>query len=405
MIDQAPVRPLVAGRGSRNEATRRHNLSTLLTLVHQRGAISRAELTRLTGLNRSTIGALVGDLATAGLVLEAPPTTGTVGRPSPIIQPNPRIGAIAVNPDVDAVRVALVGLGGTVHARKRIALETEPSVAQTVEHVRRAVDLLTADAPAGFQMMGTGIAVPGLVRPGSGIVARAPHLLWNEEPVGAAFEQGLGVPATVDNDANAALVAETVFGAGRERANLIYLNGSASGIGGGVLVAGAVLRGASGFASELGHTLVTSAGEQCHCGRSGCLETEVNLQRLEQASGEADLDPNDIDAALAGHLPASLEAEIDRQVDVLARAIASFVSVFNPEKVILGGFLGALYAVRTARLEATMTAHAFAPLADELRVERTQLRENLVLVGAAEMAFASLLANPLAATAPTPATP
>src|SRR5690554_8019722 len=102
MVEETSVRTLAAGRGSRNEATRRHNLSTLLTLVHHRKSLSRAELTRLTGLNRSTIGALVGDLAAAGLVIETAPTTGSVGRPSPIIKPGKRIGAIAVNPDVDA---------------------------------------------------------------------------------------------------------------------------------------------------------------------------------------------------------------------------------------------------------------------------------------------------------------
>lgn len=389
-------RTLTAGRGSRNEATRRHNLSTLLTLVHHRKSVSRAELTRLTGLNRSTIGALVGDLAAAGLVIETPPTTGSIGRPSPIIKPGKRIGAIAVNPDVDAILVGLVGLGGVVHGSQRIELEAVPSVDDVVAHVRAAVDVLTAAVPAQLDLVGTGIAVPGLVRPEDGVVARAPHLLWTEEPVASVFAQAFGVPATVDNDANSALVAETVFGAGRDRADFIYLNGSTSGIGGGVLVGGAVLRGADGFASELGHTLVNSGGERCHCGRRGCLETEVNLQRLEAASGSVDLDPNNVDLALNGELSPELSAEIDRQVEMLARAIASLVSVFNPEAVILGGFLGALYELRSEALEETVAAHAFAPLADELVVTRTELRDNLQLVGAAELAFAGLLADPLA---------
>lgn len=396
MVAESAGRTLTAGRGSRNEATRRHNLSTLLTLVHHRKSVSRAELTRLTGLNRSTIGALVGDLADAGLVIETAPTTGTIGRPSPIVKPGKRIGAIAVNPDVDAILVGLVGLGGVVHGRKRIELSEVPRVADVVTQVSAAVGLLTADAPAGLSIIGTGIAVPGLVRPGVGVVARAPHLMWTEEPLAERFSHALGVPAAVDNDANTALVAETVFGAGRDRSDLIYLNGSTSGIGGGVLVGGAVLRGAAGFASELGHTLVTSGGEQCHCGRRGCLETEVNLQRLEAASGSVDLDPNNVDAALTGELSPELSAEVDRQVEVLARAIASLVSVFNPEGVILGGFLGALYELRRESLEATVAAHAFAPLADDLVVSRTELRDDLLMVGGAELAFAALLADPLA---------
>ncbi|MDN4480696.1 ROK family transcriptional regulator [Demequina muriae] len=395
MTEATPPRPLAAGRGSRNESTRRHNLSTLLSLVHHRRSASRAELTRLTGLNRSTIGALVADLAAAGLVEETAPATGTVGRPSPIIRPDSRVTAIAVNPDVDAILVGLVGLGGVVHGRRRIALADVPSVDASIEHVRAAVAALTADAPVGLRVVGTGIAVPGLVRTSEGVVTRAPHLLWRDEPVAAAYAEAFGVPAAADNDANTALAAETLFGAGRERSDLIYLNGSTSGIGGGVLVGGAVLRGADGFAGELGHTLVTPGGEDCHCGRSGCLETEVNLQRLEAAAGDRALNHDDLDTALAGELPPALGDEIDRQVDVLARAIASFVSVFNPESAILGGFLGTMYALRTERLEAAVAAHAFSPLADGLRIERAALRDELLMVGAAELAFASLLADPL----------
>lgn len=290
----------------------------------------------------------------------------------------------------------LVGLDGVVHGRQRIELDEVPSVGDVVAQVRDAMALLKANAPAGLNIVATGVAVPGLVSPEAGIVARPPHLLWAEEPVAAAFKEALGVPATVENDANTALVAETVFGAGRDRTNLIYLNGSTSGIGGGVLVGGAVLRGADGFASELGHTLVTSGGEQCHCGRRGCLETEVNLQRLEAASGSIDLDPRNVDAALADELSPELSAEIDRQVEMLARAIASLVSVFNPEAVILGGFLGALYEFRAQQLESTVRAHAFAPLADDLVITRTELRDDLLLVGAAEVAFADLFADPLA---------
>ncbi|MFW2512804.1 ROK family protein [Demequina sp. SO4-13] len=364
-------------------------------MVHHRRSASRAELTRLTGLNRSTIGALVSELVIAGLVEETAPATGTIGRPSPIIRPDSRVTVIAVNPDVDAILVGLIGLGGAVQGRRRIALDGVPSVAATIAHVRTAVESLTAEASADLHVVGAGIAVPGLVRPLEGVVARAPHLLWREEPIAAMFESAFGVPAAVDNDANAALTAETLFGAGRDHSHIVYLNGSTSGIGGGVLVAGAVLRGADGFAGELGHTLVTPGGELCHCGRSGCLETEVNLQRLEVAAGSVTLDHGDLDTALAGDLSVELSAEIDRQVDVLARAIASFVSVFNPESVVLGGFLGTLYALRTERLEAAVSAYAFSPLADALRIERAALRDELILVGAAELAFAPLLVDPL----------
>src|SRR5687768_9906136 len=99
-------RPLVAGLGNRNDQTRRHNLSTILTLLAQDGPQPRAQLTRRSGLNRSTIAALVGELSELGLVFEtAAPGGGSVGRPSPVVNPNDRIACLAVHPDLDAVVV------------------------------------------------------------------------------------------------------------------------------------------------------------------------------------------------------------------------------------------------------------------------------------------------------------
>lgn len=393
MVEHTPGRPLAAGRGSRNEATRRHNLSTLLSLVHHRQGVSRADLTRATGLNRSTIGLLVADLVAAGLVRETAPATGAVGRPSPIVVPDPDVVAIAINPDVDAIALGIVGLGGIVHARERIPLESLPTVEDMVTVVRaHAADML---AGTPWRAVGAGVAIPGLVRVRAGEVARAPHLLWRDAPIAEPLRRALGVPVAVDNDANAGLVAETLFGAARGRSNLVYLNGSASGIGGSVLTDGAVLRGADGFAGELGHTLARTDGERCHCGRTGCLEAEVNLQRLERAAGAAGIDHADVERSLAAAASATLDAELDHQVDTLARAMASFVSVFNPEVILLGGFLSALHALRGERLAASLEGLAFAPLADHLDVVRAELGDELLLVGAAELAFGDLLADPL----------
>ncbi|WP_297081869.1 ROK family transcriptional regulator [uncultured Demequina sp.] len=399
MVEHVAGRPFVAGRGSRNEATRRHNLSTLLSLVHHGNGVSRADLTRTTGLNRSTIGLLVADLVAAGLVAESAPATGSVGRPSPIVVPDPDVVAVAINPDVDAVVVGIVGLGGVVHATTRVEQDAIPSVDEVVAAVAAAVSVLTQGR--SWRVVGAGVAVPGLVRAREGAVARAPHLLWSGEAVAAPLEAALGVPVAVDNDANAALVAETLFGAARGRRDVIYLNGSVSGIGGSILTDGTVVRGADGFAGELGHTLVRPDGEQCHCGRVGCLETEVNLQRLERAAGEAGIDHAHVSASL-GSGSDELAAEVEHQIDTLALATGSFVSIFNPEAVLLGGFLSALQARQPARFAEALGEAVFAPLGERLEIVRAELGDELLMVGAAELAFADLLADPLGAEVPTP---
>jgi len=386
---------LTAGSGSRNEQTRRHNLSTVLTLVHHDGPLSRADLTRHTRLNRSTIGALTSELAAAGLVFEsAALEVGTVGRPSPMVNSSSDVVALAINPDIDAIEVGAVSLGGEVLARAHRTTDAAP----TPEEARDIAVELIADVRAQLEpsvrIVGVGVAVPGLVHAPSGTITRAPHLGWEDVAWGEMLADALDLLVYVGNDAAVAVVAEAVFGAGQGATNLMYLNGSASGIGGGIIAGGALIVGADGFAGELGHTLVTSDGIACHCGRRGCLETEVNMDRLHLAAEQSGIPAADAMEEVATAPPGPFAAEVDREVDVLAHGIANLISVFNPSAVVLGGFLGDLYAARPDRIRAGVLAHAFAPLADNVRIERAQLGDELLLVGAAELAFAPLLHNP-----------
>lgn len=389
-------RTLSAGRGSRVDATRRHNLSTILTTVHHHPGMSRADLTRQSGLNRSTVGALVAELTDLGLVREvAPAEHASRGRPSPHVYPRADVTVLAINPDLDAVTIGLVGLGGTVHERVRHPWPSSPSVEQTVTVVGEAYRRLRANLPTAGTLIGAGVAVPGLVRSEDSSVVRAPHLDWTNEPLGDLLQAELGIPVVVRNDARVATIAETVFGAGRGVRDLVYVNGSPSGIGGGAIVDGVTLRGHDGFGGEFGHTAVAGGRDQCHCGRRGCLETEVSLGRILTALGRESVDLGDLDDELAtAAADPTVRAEIQRQLGVLAGSVGNFISIFNPEIVVLGGFLGSLYAQAPAVLDAAVSRDSFAPISAGTRVERAQLGSRVHLVGAAELAFLPLLRDP-----------
>ena len=386
-------RPLSAGVGNSNDQTRRHNLSTILTMLHHDGAQTRAQLTRISGLNRSTIGALVAELVELGLAYETEPAdSGLVGRPSPVVHANERVAAITVNPDVDAITIGVVGLGGELHRNIRFETASVPTVGESIDVVSAVLQGMRHELETQFRIAGIGVAVPGLVNPREGVVTLAPHLGWHDERVAEPFAEALGYPVSVANDAAVATVAESLFGAGRGVHDLVYLNGSASGIGGGVLVGGVMVRGSQGYAAELGHTLVNTSGIRCHCGKSGCLETEVNLGRLLEVLGRESAGLEELDALIASAPDA--RGEIERQLDVLALAIGTFVSIFNPETIILGGFLGALYEADPARLQAGVRAQAFTGVESVVRLERAQLRARLLTIGAAELVFAGVLADP-----------
>ncbi|MCU1576334.1 MAG: family transcriptional regulator [Leifsonia sp.] len=384
-----------SARGNNLDTVRKHNLSVVLGLVHRRGPASRSRLTEATGLNRSTIAALVGELVELGLVVESEPSASNrVGRPSPVVAPDASVVALAVNPEIDAVTVGVVGLDGTVHHRVRQATDRVPTAAEAVAIVATVLDGLRADLASYSRVVGIGVAVPGLVREEDGMVRLAPHLAWVDEPFASELADATGFPVLVANDASLGANAERLFGAGTHASDLVYLNGGASGVGAGVIARGAPLTGIAGYAGELGHTLVNSAGVRCHCGAIGCLDTEVNQGALMRALGLESADIDEIDRALAASESPKVAAEVERQLGFLSVALRNAVNVFNPQLIVLGGFLGSLFEAAPARLEQLVTESVLTAAGESLRIVRAELGSSLLMVAAAELAFASLLADP-----------
>jgi len=381
------------GRG--NSDVRRHNLSLVLRLVHQSRGVPRSQLTRSTGLNRSTIAALVGELVERELLVEAEPdTSNQVGRPSPIALPGPRAIAFAVNPEIDAITVGVVGLGATVLRRVRRPLAESPTVAQAVAVTAEIVTELRRDFAVGHTLVGIGAAIPGLVRARDGVVRLAPHLHWVDEPFAAELERATGLRVFAANDANVGTRAESIFGAGRGVADLVYLNGGASGIGGGIVSSGRSLTGVEGYAGEFGHTLVETGGRPCHCGAVGCLETEVRRDRLVALTGLADVDSDELETALVGSSSDAIRAEVLRQLEFLSIALRNAVNILNPSTIVLGGFLGSLYAVAPDRLDELLASQPLRASSELVSIVRSELGANRLMIGAAELAFAGVLEDP-----------
>ncbi|BDZ40358.1 ROK family transcriptional regulator [Microbacterium suwonense] len=237
-------------RATTVEGVRRTNLGEVLRLVHHGGPRSRAVITAETGLNRSTVSDLVSRLAEAGLVREhGPDPTRRVGRPSPIVAPSPDVVALGVNPEIDAVEIGAVSLGGAIRLRERIAVD-RPGVDEVVELVARTVEVWRTGDLQGCRIVGAGVAVPGLVRTEDGVVRLAPHLQWRDVDIAGPLERSLGMPVVVGNDASFGARAERLFGAAREHGDVVYLNGGASGIGGGLILHGRLIGGEGGYAGS-----------------------------------------------------------------------------------------------------------------------------------------------------------
>ncbi|SIN20577.1 ROK family protein [Micromonospora cremea] len=383
------------------DEVRRQNLGALLRHVHVHGATTRAELTTTLGLNRSTIGALTADLAGVGLVSEGTPKeTGRAGRPSLVVRPeSARVFAYAYSVEVDRLRAARIGLGGAVLDRRDLdrprgllAAEAAPLLAGAVKEMQQGV-------PRDAICVGAGVAVCGMVRRDDGLVRLGPTTGWVDEPIGAALgaELGIDVPITVGNVADVAAFAEHARGVAAGCDNVIYLYGDV-GVGAGIIAGGRRLTGHGGYGGEVGHMKVVRDGMPCECGSRGCWETEIGEHGLLRAAGRSDARGRDallavFDAADRGD--ARAQTAVRQAGDWLGFGVANLVNVFNPEMVIFGGTMRDLYLAAAAQIRSRLNSNALSACLEHVRLRTPKLGANAPLIGAAELAFERLLADPL----------
>lgn len=390
----------------RAQTVRRANLSTVLAAVRQGGQASRSQLVSATGLTRSAIGGLIAELSELGLVRElGAPSDGSPGRPSQMAQINEAaVGALAIDIGVDGIAVAIVGLDGTVvesrrRARPRTAVPVDETVRDVVALARAlGVESATVD---GRCLVGVGVAIAGLVDDSTNVVARAPNLGWVDVPLGSvlADELGIGLPVFVGNDGDVGALAEARFGAAVGIADMVYVSAEV-GIGGGVVVGGRRVAGRSGFAGEIGHMAVNPVGSECRCGSTGCWETEIGEMALlarggREPTGGAPAIEEMRQAAVDGD-DAALAA-FDEHARWMGIGVSVLVNIFDPEVVVLGGFLASVLPLIDARFRADVSRRVVLGESRTVELVPGALGDDAGVIGAAELAFEPLVDDPLLA--------
>ena len=389
--------------GHRSETVRRANLSAILRELHGSGPLSRSDLVARTGLTRSAIRGLIGELVAGRLAAEGPATLdGTPGRPSPLVRPDQH-GAVvlALEIAVDSLAAATVGLGGEVFDSVRVDL---PRGRSSVEDIAAALADLAAAVRERLvddgSIIGVGVAVVGVVRRSDGMVALAPNLGWRDEPLGRHLSDALGldVPMVFSNEADLAVLAEHRRGAARGIDDVVLVWGSV-GVGGGLIVDGEPLTGVAGYSGEVGHIPVNPDGLPCRCGSLGCWETEVGTSALlrragrspEGGSGTYDAVLAEAEAGDAAALAAF--AETGRWLGI---GLAGIINVLNPSSSCSAD--GSARATRSCarRWRPSSIDASCARRAGLMRVVTTSLGDDAPLLGAAELAFEPLLADPAA---------
>lgn len=384
-------------RGRAHEHVRRHNLGTLLGHLHLAGPLSRAELTALMGLNRSTIAALVSELVVLGAVREERPAGAHsgVGRPSLVVSPGQGPQVLAADIGVDRVAVARVRLGGQVVAREEAALPgPAPSPDVVAERLAELAAAIPPDSRAGERVVGFGVSIPGAVHRSDGLVRFAPNLGWVDAPLGELLAGRVpGLTVRVANDADLGLLAEHRRGVARGFDDVVFIAGEI-GVGGGLIVDGRPLVGAGGYSGEVGHMRVRPKGRQCRCGGRGCWETEIGAEAMRRALGLPEASSAELAPAL--HDPGVRDSgALDRVAHYLGLGLANIINVVNPRLVIVGGLLREVLIQVPEVVRDSLGVATLAAPREQALLRVPELGGDAILLGAAELALQDLLDDPV----------
>jgi predicted NBD/HSP70 family sugar kinase len=383
---------------------RRQNRSALLSELFFHGPLSRLELAELTGLSPATASNVTAELIAERLIVEAGQVESDGGRPRVLLRVDPEYGyVIGVVVDETGILVELFDLAMT-----RRAAVVEPltsldaaSVADLIAEGIREVITRTGLTPD--DVVGIGVAVPGIVEQGISALVHAPTIGWYAVPLTQLLrERGVTLPIFVENGAKTFGQAEMWFGAGRgARHAVIVLIGT--GVGGALVTDGASYRGVSSSAGEWGHTTIMYGGRVCRCGAQGCLEAYIGaegiLDRWKKARGGRQLPEGDPISQLQALLSSADRSKVssdllDETADLIGAGIANLINLFNPERVVLGGWAGLELGGRLLpRIREAAGRSALAHLYEQASIELSTLGQGAVALGAATQPVAALLAG------------
>lgn len=386
----------VRARGGRPLGSREQILHTL----RRQPGLSQSDLVRMLGLGQATISVAIAELIATGMVVVTGRARSTGGRrPERLALNSESPLALALDLGEAEAQFGLVNLSGALLEVQRIPFRR---AGRRVE-----VDPLVAAARAWTARKGVvsvGIAAPGIIDSAEGVVRRASTLSWRDVNLKAIFEAGLGLPAVVERNTNAALLAEEWWSSLTGDPVVFVTLGS--GVGAALRVNGTFVHGASGAAGEFGHVTIEPDGLRCRCGRHGCLETRASAAALvalyrrsikgdaegRAASAYGRISVADISAAAVAGDEIARRAILE-VADWLAAGLVTLITLFNPPVVVLGGDLLAAEQILLPRVREVVRHNGVRASREAVKIIPSTFRDMAALAGAGAVAFERLFRN------------
>ena len=356
-------------RGLRPNDLRLLNAREVLDVLLDRGPLSRADLTRQTGISAPTMSQLVGMLERARLLEEESVRRSTAGRPAVLYRlarNSRRVAGIAL--DVHECAVAVAGLDGRLVPAQVQRFRTPNNYAALIKTIGDKFGQLTK----GMKMdtLCAAISAPGLIDSAEGRIMFSPNLHFTDgRPLARDLSERLGLPCHLMQENECLCAAHRLTGAGRNVQHFVMMDLS-EGLGFGVVAGGHYLHGSQGFAGELGHLTVVPDGERCGCGNRGCLETVATDRAVARAVGRRlglHGDPSRIlDALREGSIDGT--RELNAAVEFLAIGLAAAVNIFNPDRLLVRGRFLSTRPELFAKLVQRTRERALAPSAKHCEI-------------------------------------
>ncbi len=402
-----------AGRADQ-ASMRRSNMGLILRHLKDNGGQSRARVAAQTGLSKATMSSLISDLVERGLVTEGElERAGSVGRPGLALHLDGRhVCGIGLEINVDYLSVTALDLMGQVLVESTRPIDTV--VLSVDDVVGEVADLLASTMKSlrgkGIRPVTVTVAAPGSIDHAKGMVKFAPNVGWRDVPLVADLTKRLGrtaPPVVIENDAKLGAVAELAQVSAAGIHDLVYVTGDV-GVGAGIIVEGRVLRGASGFAGEVGHMPLDPEMRQCACGRLGCWETMVGLAaflRLVADPGDPVLDPSRALEERLEEIHQRADRGDARTLEALRRialgvgsGVSLLADVFDPRLIVLGGYFAFFGGHLTEPVSAEIRRRALTEMVPE--VSASTLGLTSAARGGAHLALESVFRDPGAVEPP-----
>jgi predicted NBD/HSP70 family sugar kinase len=369
------------------------------------GPVSRLDLAASTGLSPATVGNVISELIRDRVVIETGQLISDGGRPAVLVTVNPaHAGVIGVDVGETGVAIELFDLNlhklAAVEKPLRLPQESPGSL---VALIAKGVDELVKSAGIPVRhLLGIGVGVPGVVVHDGEEYVHAPSLGWDKIPMLQLMTAALPAPVMLDNGAKTMGRAELWFGTCRDARHLaVVLLGT--GVGAALFNDGALYRGSTSSAGEWGHTSVMVGGRRCRCGASGCLEAYVGaggiLDRWAERTRKTIHGKKDQQRRMQDLLEAARSSKpaadvLDETAEFIGAGVANLVNLFNPECIVIGGWVGQLLGPPLLpRIREIAAARALRYPFSRVAIEIGRLGTDAVAMGAATLVVERFLAD------------